>query len=84
MLRSKMKYLLCLQVTIIMTILPLYLMCLAVGFGFEIRENTIFLNVNDVRWTRSTWKIAMTLDLKTYAHFMVTLKNDVNYVLQFV
>lgn len=77
-------YILYLQVEIIMTILPLYLICLATGFGFEIRENTIFLNVNDVSWTRSTWKIAMTLDLKTYAHFMVTLKNDVNDVLQFV
>ena len=66
-----------------MTILPLYLICLATCFGFEIRENTIFLNVNDVSWTRSTWKIAMTLDLKTYEHFMVTLRRDVNDVLEF-
>lgn len=66
-----------------MTFLPLYLVCLATCFGFEIRENTIFLNVNDVSWTRSTWKIAMTLDLKTYEYFMTSLKHDVNDVLNF-
>ena len=66
-----------------MTFLPLYLVCLATCFGFEIRENTIFLNVNDVSWTRSTWKIAMTLDLKTYEYFMASLKHYVNDVLNF-
>ena len=70
------------DVTFIMTNLPLYLICLATSFGFEIRENAIFLNVNDVTWTRSTWKIAMTLDLKTYEHFMTTLKQDVSDVLK--
>ena len=43
----------------------------------------MLLNVNDVSWTRSTWKIAMTLDLKTYEHFMTALKQDVSDVLQF-
>ena len=66
-----------------MTILSLYIICLATGFGFEMRENAIFLNVNDVSWTWSTWKIAMTLDLQTDEYFMATLKQDVSDVLQF-
>ena len=70
-----------------MTRLPLHIICLAIGCGLvmtlEIRENAVFVKTNDVSWTRSTWTVAMTLDLRAYQDFMNNLTRDVDEVLRF-